>query len=163
VERDDVLSEAVIMRRATLLRETKIDESTETVVTALVRRLNRLFRAEAVLTGDDIPAPSLGDIAVAADALEAGVSEAALLEIQSTSPGDHRDVATEMLVTLVQLGHVPEDALARVKAGLDRGPEGLANLRSEAERRMSVRRKHMPDPPGGRSRAVLVDRSAAAL
>jgi hypothetical protein len=163
VERDDVHSEAVIMRRAVLLRETKIDESTETIVTALVRSLNRLFRAEAVLTGDDIPAPSVGDIAAAADVLEAGASEAVLLEIHSTVPGDHRRRATEMLVTLVQLGHVPEDALARVQTALSRGPEGLAKLRSEAERRMRVRGKHMPDPPGGRSGTVLVDGSAAAV
>jgi hypothetical protein len=127
------------MRRATLLCDTKIDESTETVVTALVAGLNRLFRAEAVLTDEAVPAPSARDIAVAADALEAGVSEAALLEIRSTSPGAHRGVATEMLVRLVQLGHVAEDALGRVRAALRRGPEGLASLRSETERQMRDR------------------------
>jgi hypothetical protein len=138
------------------LLQSKIDEgrakgvSMERIATALEARLEGLLRAQAVLAEGKVDAPSVGDIAVTADALEAGVSEVALLQIQSTSPGDRRVVATAVLTALVQLGHVPEHALARVQTALSRGPESLANLRSETARQMRGRGIHMPGPPGGR-------------
>jgi hypothetical protein len=138
------------------LLQSKIDEgrakgvSMERIATALEARLDGLLRAQAVLAGGKVHAPSVGDIAVTADALEAGVSEVALLQIQSTSPGDRRVVATAVLTALVQLGHVPEHALARVQTALSRGPESLANLRSETARQMRARGIHIPGPPGGR-------------
>jgi hypothetical protein len=138
------------------LLQSKIDEGRakgvpmERIAGALEARFDGLLRAQAVLAEGEVEAPSVGDIAVTADALEAGVSEVALLQIQSTSPGDRRVVATAVLTALVQLGHVPEQALARVQTALSRGPESLANLRSETARQMRARGIHMPGPPGGR-------------
>jgi hypothetical protein len=137
------------------LLQSKIDEgrakgvSLERIATALEARLEGLLRAQAVLAGGEVHAPSVGDIAVTADALEAGVSEVALLQIQSTSPGDRRVVATAVLAALVQLGHVPEHALAQVRTALSRGPGALANLRSETARQMRARGIRMPGRSGG--------------
>ena len=118
------------------LLQSKIDEgkakgvSMERIAMALEARLNGLLRAQEVLADGNVEVASAGDLAVTADALEAGVSEAALLQIQSSAAGERRMVATAVLSALVQLGHVSEEALTRVQAALERGPDALANLRA---------------------------------
>ncbi|HSM60931.1 MAG TPA: hypothetical protein VK849_09050, partial [Longimicrobiales bacterium] len=119
------------------LLQSKIDEgkakgvSMERIAMALEARLNGLLRAQEVLADGNVEVASAGDLAVTADALEAGVSEAALLQIQSSAAGERRMVATAVLSALVQLGHVSEEALTRVQAALERGPDALAHLRAE--------------------------------
>jgi hypothetical protein len=126
--------------------------SMDRIATALEARLKGLTHAQEVLSSGGVTAPSEGDLAVTADALEAGVSEAALLQIQNTAPGERRMVATAVLSALVQLGHVPEEALSRVQAAMERGPDGLANLRAETAgelHRRGMRPPGIPGAPGG--------------
>ncbi len=136
------------------LLQSKIDEgrakgvSMDRIATALEARLKGLTRAQEVLSTGGVEDASEGDLAVTADALEAGVSEAALLQIQSTAPGERRMVATAVLSALVQLGHVPEEALTRVQAALQRGPDALANLRAETAHELNARGRG-PGGPGG--------------
>lgn len=72
------------------------------------------------------------DVAVGADALEAGVSEAVLAEIAATTPRERRTVAIAALTQLVAAGAVPQEALNRVNEALGRGDEALMNLPAAA-------------------------------
>lgn len=136
------------------LLQSKIDEgkakgvSMERIAMALEARLNGLLRAQEVLADGNVEVASAGDLAVTADALEAGVSEAALLQIQSSAAGERRMVATAVLSALVQLGHVSEEALTRVQAALERGPDALANLRAETALELRARGIHVPNVSG---------------
>jgi len=139
------------------LLQSKIDEgrakgvSMERIATALEARLDGLTRAQEVLSSGGVEGASEGDLAVTADALEAGVSEAALLRIQSTAPGERRMVATAVLSALVQLGHLPDEALTRVQAALQRVPDALASLRAETAHELNARGRGPGGPgrPGG--------------
>lgn len=137
------------------LLQSKIDEGRAKgvdegrIATALEARLNGLMRAQAVLSDGDVSDASEGDLAVAADALEAGVSEVVLLQIQTTEPGERRTVATAVLTSLVLLGEHQTDALTRVETALSGGPEALASLRSETARQMRARGIGSPGPVGG--------------
>jgi len=121
------------------LLESKIAEgkakgvSLERIAAAVARREAALERASQVMKGQD----STGDaeLSVAADAVESGVSDAVLKAVAETAPRDRRAVAIAALTQLVQLGHVPESALARVQDALKRGPQALLNLPAEAGRR----------------------------
>lgn len=128
------------------LLESKIAEgkakgvSMDRIAAAIERRLATLERASQVMRGTrDAGAAGLG---VAADALESGVSDAVLAAIAESAPRERRAVAIAALTELVKLGHVPQEALDRVRSALARGPEALANLPAEA-RRDGDRR---PDP-----------------
>ena len=120
------------------LLESKIAEgkakgvSLERMAVAIERREAALERASQALRGQPDASSSLG---VGADAIESGVSEAALLAIAENAPRDRRNVAIAVLTQLVQQGHVSEEALERVRAALKRGPDALANLPAEAGRR----------------------------
>lgn len=100
------------------------------IAAAVERREATLERARQVLSAE--PDTSEAELAVAADAVESGVSDAVLKAIAESSPRDRRAVAIAALTQLVQLGHVPEAALARVQDALKRGPQALLNLPSEA-------------------------------
>jgi hypothetical protein len=76
--------------------------------------------------------PTEGDLSVAADAVQGGVSATALATISQTAPQDRRAVAIAVLTDLVAQGHTPESALEQVQSALARGPEALANLHGEA-------------------------------
>ena len=119
------------------------------IAVAVERRAAALARASEALRGQlDAPA-SLG---VAADAIESGVSEAALRAVAENAPRDRRNVAIAVLTQLVQQGHVPEDALARVRTALARGPAALANLPAEAgagRRPRTGAATPPPAPPAG--------------
>lgn len=118
------------------LLESKIAEgkakgvSMERIAAAVERREAALERASQALSGK----PDIGsaDLAVAADAVESGVSEAVLRAIAETTPRERRAVAIAALTQLVQLGHVPEKALERVREALKRGPDALLNLPAQA-------------------------------
>jgi hypothetical protein len=102
------------------------------IATAVEQRLDALTRAREALTQAGLTKAGEGELSVAADAVQAGVSQRAVAEISQRSPDESRAVAIAVLTDLVAMGHVPEHALRQVEAALARGPEALANLPSEA-------------------------------
>jgi hypothetical protein len=117
------------------LLESKIAEgkakgvSLERIADAVTRREAALERASEALRGQPEAASSLS---VGADAVEAGVSEAALKAIADNAPRDRRNVAIAVLTELVEQGHASATALERVTEALKRGPDALANLPAQA-------------------------------
>lgn len=99
------------------------------IAAAIERREAALEKASQALRGQSEATASL---ALGADAIESGVSEAALKAVAENAPRDRRNVAIAVLTELVQQGHVPEAALERVREALKRGPDALANLPAEA-------------------------------
>jgi hypothetical protein len=121
------------------LLEAKIAEgkakgvSLDRIAAALEHREAMLEHASQVMKGQAGNGES--ELSVAADALDSGVSDAVLRAISDSAPRDRRAVAIAALTQLVQLGHVPEAALERVKDALKKGPEALLNLPAEAGRK----------------------------
>jgi len=117
------------------LLESKIAEgkakgvSLDRIADAVARREAALEKASEALRGQPEAASSLS---VGADAVEAGVSEAALKAIADNAPRDRRNVAIAVLTELVEQGHTPAAALERVTEALKRGPDALANLPAQA-------------------------------
>jgi len=117
------------------LLESKIAEgkakgvSLERIADAVARREAALEKASEALRGQPEAASSLS---VGADAVDAGVSEAALKAIADHAPRDRRNVAIAVLTELVEQGHTPAAALERVTEALKRGPDALANLPAQA-------------------------------
>jgi hypothetical protein len=101
------------------------------IAMAVERRGEALLRAQEAIarTGESA---GEADLAASADALESGVSEVVLEAVFSTAPQERRAVALAALAQLVEMGHVPQDALDRVQEALARGPEALANLPAQA-------------------------------
>ena len=136
------------------LLESKIAEgkakgvSLDRIAAAVARREAALERASQALESRE--RASAAELAVAADAVESGVSEAVLRTISETAPRDRRAVAIAALTQLVELGHVPETALAQVMDALKRGPEALLNLPARAGRRGGDP-PQIPDAAGGRA------------
>jgi hypothetical protein len=102
------------------------------IAAAVEARLEALTKASDALAKAGLARPSEGDLSVAADAVQGGVSATALATISQTAPQDRRAVAIAVLTELVALGHTPESALEQVQSALARGPEALANLHGEA-------------------------------
>ena len=117
------------------LLESKIAEgkakgvSLDRVAEAVERRQAALEKASQTLRGQPDAASSLS---VGADAVEAGVSDAALKAIADNAPRDRRNVAIAVLTELVEQGHASATALERVTEALKRGPDALANLPAQA-------------------------------
>jgi ABC-type sugar transport system substrate-binding protein len=117
------------------LLESKIAEgkakgvSLDRIAAAVERREAALEKAGQALRGQPDATSSLS---VGADAVEAGVSEAALKAIAENAPRDRRNVAIAVLTELVEQGHTPAAALERVREALSRGPDALANLPAQA-------------------------------
>jgi hypothetical protein len=105
---------------------------TERIAAAVEKRLDALTHAQEALSKAGVESATEGELSVAADAVQGGVSQAALAAISQSSSGDNRVVAIAVLTDLVAMGHVPEEALTRVQGALARGPEALANLPAEA-------------------------------
>lgn len=102
----------------------------ERIATAVESRLKSLLRASAAMDRADVEIESAADLAVAADALEAGVSENALIRLSRSAPDERRVVAVAVLTDLVRLGQSSESALARVNAAVTTSA-ALANLNAE--------------------------------
>lgn len=100
------------------------------IATAVEARLAALVRASSALDKADVDARSAGDLSVTADALEAGVSETAVVRIGREAPAERRSVAVAVLADLVRLGHPTDHALLRV-SGAMRSSASLANLHAE--------------------------------
>jgi hypothetical protein len=102
----------------------------ERIATAIETRLAALVRASNAMGRADVEGRSAGDLSVAADAIEAGVSESAVIEIARDAPAERRAVAVAVLADLVRLGQSSEQALARVSAAV-LSSAALAGLHAE--------------------------------
>lgn len=100
------------------------------IADAVQHRLDGLSAAREALSG--VPEVGAADLAVGADALESGVSEAVLAELAGATPPERRAVAIAVLGYLVSMEVLPEVARAHVEAALARGPEALQNLPAQA-------------------------------
>ncbi len=104
----------------------------ERIAVAVENRLEALTRARDAMAKAGIEGATAGELSVAADAVQGGVSQTALATISQRSAGDNRAVAIAVLTDLVAMGHASEQAMVRVETALARGPEALANLRAES-------------------------------
>jgi hypothetical protein len=102
------------------------------IATAVETRLAALTKAREAMVNAGLASTTEGELSVAADAVQAGVSQTALATISETTPQERRTVAIAVLADLVTLGHASDRAVAQVQAALARGPEALANLRAES-------------------------------
>ena len=102
------------------------------IAAAVEQRLDGLMQARDAMTKAGLASTTEGELSVAADAVQAGVSQSALVAISQRAPGDSRAVAIAVLTDLVALGHASDQALVRVEGALERGPEALANLSAES-------------------------------
>lgn len=102
----------------------------ERIAAAVEARVNALVRASEAMKQADVEVQSAGDLAVTADALEAGVSENAVVRISRDAPQERRAVAIAVLADLVRLGHSADHAFTRVSAAVRSSAE-LANLHAE--------------------------------
>jgi hypothetical protein len=104
----------------------------ERIAAAVEKRLDALVKARDAMTKGGLESTTEGELSVAADAVQGGVSQTALATISQSAPQDRRAVAIAVLTDLVTLGHASEQALTQVQTALSRGPEALANLRAES-------------------------------
>lgn len=98
------------------------------IAAAVEKRLDALTDAKDALTKAGLESTTEGELSVAADAVQAGVSQTALLTITRRAPEASRAVAIAVLTDLVAQGQASEQALSRVETAIARGPEALANL-----------------------------------
>jgi len=135
---DAALSTALDAGIPVSLLERKIAEgkakgvSMDRIAAAVQHRLDGLLKAQDALQKAGLESTTEGELSVAADAVQGGVSQTALAAISQRSTDGSRAVAIAVLTDLVAQGHVPEQALAQVEAALARGPEALANLSAES-------------------------------
>jgi hypothetical protein len=102
------------------------------IAAAVQNRLEALTQAQEAMTKAGLESTTEGELSVAADAVQGGVSQTALAAISARAPGETRAVAIAVLTDLVALGHASDQALTQVQAALARGPEALANLGAES-------------------------------
>ena len=102
----------------------------ERIATAVESRVKSLVRASETMKHAGVAAGSAGELAVTADALDAGVSESALVRVTREAPAERRTVAIAVLADLVRLGNASDQALARVSTAVT-SSAALANLRAE--------------------------------
>ena len=102
----------------------------ERIATAVEARVKSLVRASETMQRADIEVRNEGELLVSADALDAGVSESALIRISHDAPPERRTVAIAVLADLVRLGAASENALARVSGAVS-SSSALANLHAE--------------------------------
>lgn len=102
----------------------------ERIATAVEARVKSLVRASETMKRADIEVRNEGELLVSADALDAGVSESALIRISTDAPSERRTVAIAVLADLVRLGTASENALARVSGAVS-SSAALANLHAE--------------------------------
>lgn len=120
----------------TSLIESKIAEgeakgvALERIAAAVEARVAALVRASEAMKRADIAVRNAGELSVTADALEAGVSEDAVVRISRDAPQERRAVAVAVLADLVRLGHPTDHAFTRVSAAVA-SSAALANLHAE--------------------------------
>lgn len=100
------------------------------IAAAVEARVASLVRASETMKRAGVALQSVGELAVTADALDAGVSQTALLRLAREASPERRTVAIAVLSDLVRLGAGSADALARVSAAAT-SSAALANLQAE--------------------------------
>jgi hypothetical protein len=100
------------------------------IATAVEARVKSLVRASEAMKRADVEIRNEGELLVSADALDAGVSESALVRISHDAPPERRTVAIAVLADLVRLGAASDNALARVSGAVSSN-SALANLHAE--------------------------------
>jgi hypothetical protein len=100
------------------------------IAAAVEAREAALLSAHAAMAGRG--EPTTAELGLGADAVQSGVSEAVLAAIADRAEGEHRSVAIAALTELVDMGHVPAEALQRVMEALGHGPAALMNLPAQA-------------------------------
>jgi len=101
------------------------------IAAAVEQRLQALSEAHGALMDAGLTSTTEGELSVAADAVQAGVSHSSLVTLSRGAPDGSRAVAIAVLGDLVAAGQASSQALARVEGALERGPEALANLSAE--------------------------------
>lgn len=109
------------------------------IAAAVEARLNALVRAQTALARASARGIGAAELSVAADALQAGVSEASMVDVMTRVAPERRAVAAAVLTQLVQLGVASDVASARVHEAIARGGEALVNLPAQASERARVR------------------------
>jgi hypothetical protein len=118
------------------LLESKVEEGQakqvppQRIAAAVEARLEALQDAQQTMTEANIEHTSDAELSVAADALQAGVSENALIKVYHNAPPERRVVAVAVLTDLVRLGGDSQQSVARVSAALG-SSVALANLQAE--------------------------------
>lgn len=100
------------------------------IATAVEARFKALVRASSTLSRADVQQQSAADLSVAADALEAGVTENAVVRVTKTAPAERRVVAIAVLADLVRLGRSSDNAMAQVTSAVSTSA-ALANLNAQ--------------------------------
>jgi hypothetical protein len=100
------------------------------IANAVETRLKSLLRASSAMDRANVEMGSAAELAVSADALEAGVSENALIKLSKNAPDERRVVAVAVLADLVRLGQSSDAALSRVTSALVTST-ALANLNAQ--------------------------------
>lgn len=140
---DATMSAAARARIPASLLESKVEEGEaknvpqERIAAAVEARFQALLKASETMKRANVEATSATDLAVTADAIEAGVSQNALIKISRSAPAERRAVAVATLSGLVQLGHASETALARVTAAVGSNA-ALANLQAQVASQLQL-------------------------
>lgn len=100
------------------------------IASAVEARLAALTSARDALVDAGMTSTTEGELSVAADAIQSGVSGAALAAVSSSAAPERRAVAIAVLSELVAHGRSSSEALVQVREALAAGPEALANLRT---------------------------------
>ncbi len=123
------------------------------IAAVIETRALHMAQAQVALQRAQQGPPSAADLAVGADAIGAGVSEAVLAEIASEAGPERRTVALAALAYLAGPdGGLPEaarvdHALEMVMEALDRGGPGLGDLQQIAQR--AREQQGIGGPPAG--------------
>ncbi|MHB1222822.1 MAG: hypothetical protein ACYC2G_02060 [Gemmatimonadaceae bacterium] len=110
----------------------------ERIAAAVEARVTSLVRASEAMKRGGVKLQSAGELAVAADALDAGVEASSVIRVAREAPEARRTVAIAVLSDLVRLGATSDRALARVSAAVSSSAV-LANLQAEAASQLSLR------------------------
>lgn len=100
------------------------------IANAVEARFKSLVRASAMLSRGDVAHQTTADLSVAADALEAGVTEDAVVRVTKSAPPERRVVAIAVLADLVRLGRSSDNAVAQVTSAAGTST-ALANLNAQ--------------------------------
>ncbi len=109
------------------------------IAAAVEARVQALIRARDAMARARLQGMTEGDLAVGADAVQAGVSDAALVEINRSTPPSDRAIAIAALTDLVVLGKTSDQAVLEVQGAIRHGREALASLNADTAAQLQVR------------------------
>ena len=122
------------------VREAEAKQATpEQTASAVEARLAALIEARSTLQSANIGAFGEGDLLVTAEALAAGVSADAIVNVAGNANAEQRAAATAALTDLVRLGHDAVHAGAQVSAALAAGANALVDLQASAASQLTAR------------------------